>query len=362
MSISITPSGSGNGTGNVSAAADFFADNCILRADGINKGAQGSGAAIDDIGNLAAMSFTGYTAALGASALTDGALTVYNAGNAFTTTVVPGSPGANNTVTWPAATGTLALTSALSGYLPLAGGTLTGAATATLSALGANTSPVLSLVNSTAAVSGTQQVSPSLVWQANGYGTTLGSSQDVSFMAHVMPAQAGTPTGDFSISSRVNGGSWSGRLQLSTSGTLSVSTISASNTITAGSAQSLGILNRSKISSAADGSLTLTNTAGTDFARLCLGGTTSSFPALARDSTGLSVVAADGSGTAAPFKAGASIFSGPVTLPAYTVATVPSASTFERGQIYVSNESGGATPAFSDGTNWRRYADRAVIS
>ena len=45
----------------------------------------------------------------------------------------------------------------------------------------------------------------------------------------------------------------------------------------------------------------------------------------------------------------------------YTVATVPSAT--QPGQmIYVTNETGGATMAFSDGTNWRRIQDRAVIS
>ncbi len=47
----------------------------------------------------------------------------------------------------------------------------------------------------------------------------------------------------------------------------------------------------------------------------------------------------------------------------YTVATVPSASSPGAGaHIYVSDETGGATPAFSDATNWRRYADRAIIS
>lgn len=47
----------------------------------------------------------------------------------------------------------------------------------------------------------------------------------------------------------------------------------------------------------------------------------------------------------------------------FTVATVPSASTSGSGAtIYVSNESGGAVLAFSDGTNWRRVTDRAVIS
>jgi hypothetical protein len=30
--------------------------------------------------------------------------------------------------------------------------------------------------------------------------------------------------------------------------------------------------------------------------------------------------------------------------------------------IYVSNETGGAVLAFSDGTNWRRVTDRAVVA
>jgi hypothetical protein len=49
-------------------------------------------------------------------------------------------------------------------------------------------------------------------------------------------------------------------------------------------------------------------------------------------------------------------------LPAFTVAGVPSAASFSFFLIYVSNESGGAVPAFSDGTNWRRVTDRAIIS
>jgi len=48
-------------------------------------------------------------------------------------------------------------------------------------------------------------------------------------------------------------------------------------------------------------------------------------------------------------------------LPAYTVSTVPAASPAGR-QIFVTNESGGAVPAFSDGSDWRRVTDRAVIS
>lgn len=52
----------------------------------------------------------------------------------------------------------------------------------------------------------------------------------------------------------------------------------------------------------------------------------------------------------------------PLRLISYTVATVPTASLWEGALIYVSDETGGATPAFSDGTNWRRVADRAVVS
>jgi hypothetical protein len=48
-------------------------------------------------------------------------------------------------------------------------------------------------------------------------------------------------------------------------------------------------------------------------------------------------------------------------LPKYTVATLPSAET-EALLIYVVDEAGGPTVAFSDGTDWRRVQDRAVVS
>jgi hypothetical protein len=51
----------------------------------------------------------------------------------------------------------------------------------------------------------------------------------------------------------------------------------------------------------------------------------------------------------------------PNGMPTYTVATLPSAAIAGRW-IYVSDESGGAVPAFSDATNWRRVTDRAIVS
>lgn len=53
---------------------------------------------------------------------------------------------------------------------------------------------------------------------------------------------------------------------------------------------------------------------------------------------------------------------GPARVKSYTVAGVPSASAGAGQIIHVSNEAGGAVLAFSDGANWRRVTDRAVIS
>lgn len=52
----------------------------------------------------------------------------------------------------------------------------------------------------------------------------------------------------------------------------------------------------------------------------------------------------------------------PTPSASYTVAGVPDASLYVGNMIYVSDEAGGATMAFSDGTNWRRVQDRAIIS
>lgn len=51
----------------------------------------------------------------------------------------------------------------------------------------------------------------------------------------------------------------------------------------------------------------------------------------------------------------------PVSVPRYTVSTLPR-TIMQSGLIYVSDESGGAVLAFSDGLNWRRVTDRAIVS
>lgn len=53
---------------------------------------------------------------------------------------------------------------------------------------------------------------------------------------------------------------------------------------------------------------------------------------------------------------------GPIRPKTYTVSTVPAATAGVGQLICVSDESGGATLAFSAGTEWRRMSDRAVVS
>lgn len=55
------------------------------------------------------------------------------------------------------------------------------------------------------------------------------------------------------------------------------------------------------------------------------------------------------------------IYPNQLVLPSYTVAGLPSAATAAQF-VYVTNEAGGPVPAFSDGTNWRRVTDRAIVS
>ena len=51
-----------------------------------------------------------------------------------------------------------------------------------------------------------------------------------------------------------------------------------------------------------------------------------------------------------------------LTLPDYTIGTLPDPTTYPWGFVAVSDEVGGPVPAFSDGTDWRRVTDRAVVS
>lgn len=52
----------------------------------------------------------------------------------------------------------------------------------------------------------------------------------------------------------------------------------------------------------------------------------------------------------------------PLRLAPYAFADVPPAADWASGMAYITGESGGSVPAFSDGTSWRRVTDRKVIA
>jgi hypothetical protein len=52
----------------------------------------------------------------------------------------------------------------------------------------------------------------------------------------------------------------------------------------------------------------------------------------------------------------------PVVLASFVKADMPDPVRWVGAWIYVTDDVGGAVPAFSDGTSWRRSTDRNVIS
>lgn len=52
----------------------------------------------------------------------------------------------------------------------------------------------------------------------------------------------------------------------------------------------------------------------------------------------------------------------PLSLSRHVRGDLPSAARHLGALIFVSDATGGAVPAFSDGTNWRRCDDRSIVS
>lgn len=59
---------------------------------------------------------------------------------------------------------------------------------------------------------------------------------------------------------------------------------------------------------------------------------------------------------------GSEVPTAPMMLKPYLKAVLPDVLLYKDGIIIVTDDVGGRVQAFSDGTNWRRVTDRAVIS
>lgn len=113
-----------------------------------------------------------------------------------------------------------ALTGTASGNAVLTGNAFTGGNTTTVGTNSATPAAGESLTNSTAAISGTQSASPSLIWTGQGWKTTAtAASQAVAFRSYVLPVQGTTaPTGTWILQSSINGGAYADRLTVDSAG------------------------------------------------------------------------------------------------------------------------------------------------
>lgn len=80
------------------------------------------------------------------------------------------------------------------------------------------------MANATAAIAGTQSISPPIIWQGNGWRTTsTAASRDVRFRADMLPVQgSGNPSGTWRLASSINGGAYVNQLTLTSGGDLTV--------------------------------------------------------------------------------------------------------------------------------------------
>lgn len=203
---------------------------------------------------------------------------------------------------------------------------LTNRTTVTIPALGGTTATGYSLVNTTAAAAGAQQVSPALQFEGFGWKTNaVAASQSVRWRQFLNPVEAAvSPTAQLAFQVSVNAAAFSSMLTLSSDfahslvGDLSMTGSIGNLAFLTLAATGLVRWNtRSAISSPANGILRLTDSATTDFTRLQFGGTTSSYPAIGRNGTALEILGADGAG--------------PSSLQVYNTKT--NATTFERLDI-----------------------------
>lgn len=76
------------------------------------------------------------------------------------------------------------------------------------------------LANSTAAIAGTQSISPPIVWQGNGWSTGSSASQDVRFRQDVLPVQGSNANATWRLAYSLNGAAYSNAFTVDTVGAI----------------------------------------------------------------------------------------------------------------------------------------------
>lgn len=227
---------------------------------------------------------------------TAGATTVVASGSLTANALVTG--GGTTTLQTPSATSTLDS----SGNLSIPGRYIG-------SVNGASLAPPFSLTGTIFTGGGTTNTKPALLVEPTG-ASSVGWSNNGTIIG------ANAPTGFAGdlLHLKLDGAN---RLTVSNAGSLS-----AASSILAGAALFLGWTGRALIGSPADSRITLFNSGAADFDRLQFGGTTTSFPALSRSTTKLSLVLADGTSGGSFDATGSLINTGITTDATHTDTTV----------------------------------------
>jgi hypothetical protein len=189
-----------------------------------------------------------------------------------------------------------------------------------------------------------------------GLVSVTGNVQAGNLRTAGLISATGNITGNFFIGngSQLTGINAFSNITVSGGNSIVADSISDTLTITAGAGISI-------VADASTDTLTIATSSGSDIFVDGADFGTVTEPVTASDDLGLVTEAVTAESDLGTLVISGLIYPDQFVLPVYTVGTLPSATPAAQ-MIYVSNETGGAVPAFSDGTNWRRVTDRAIVS
>lgn len=168
---------------------------------------------------------------------------------------------------------------------------ITGLATGTTTSIGVAQTNGLLLTNTTAAANGSQQYSPAIELDGNGWSTGASASQAVKWGIQNQTAQGSSASGTLKFLSSIAGGGFNSQFNVTSGGAVSwVGTCTSGTDITVSSGGinistggNFHVTGRSQWQSSADGLIDLYNNGFGNFTRLNFGGVSNSFNGIGRD-------------------------------------------------------------------------------
>lgn len=188
--------------GAVTATGGSLTSNAVVLGAGTTDTKVSTGITTDGAGQLV----------LGVAGSVVGSVAVKNATSGTITVSPPTGALGTVAITWPAATGTLAV---------LGANTFTALQSVSM-AVDATSTDGLALATTTAATVGAQKYSPRIRWTGSGWKTNAtAAAQAVDGAVELIPVQgAAAPTAKLSFSFQINGGGYSEKASVNSNGTV----------------------------------------------------------------------------------------------------------------------------------------------